>query len=115
MAVEHRTIDAESLQRVAQQRRLLLRRPHAIAGPCAVAEAGAIEGDHPMRFGEWSEDAECDVLEHAAVAMQQDYWRALAGVYVMQANAIHGDELPLRRMPALGPPGLPVDDERGAG
>src|SRR5699024_7141569 len=92
-----------------------LRGPEGAARPLAVAVAGAVEGDDAVGAGGGVEEAAgLEVLDHAAVAVQEDERRAFASLDIVQADAIHGEEPSARRIAALGGPGeLAVDEGCG--
>lgn len=85
------------------QFRLGVRRPNDRARPVTVAEAGPIEYDYPVFFGDQIEQsAGYEILNHAPVAVQQNYGVARSTFDVMKPHAVHVDEPARRRVLSLG-------------
>ena len=101
-------------QRAVDQVGLRLRRPDRAAGPLAVAIARPVEDDHPVGLGRLrDEPARLEVLDHAAVAVQQDQRLALPALDVVQPHPVDLEELAFRGIAALRAPCLlPVDQGR---
>ena len=87
-----------------QQRGLRLRGPDPAPRTLAEAEAGPVEGDDPVIFGEEVEDAaQHEIPCHCPVAVQQHDHRSRAALYVMQPDPVDRDEFAFRRVAAFGP------------
>ena len=71
VAVQNRSFYSEPGDGATQQLHLRFRRPGHVLRPLAVAEARAVEGDHPMPAGESVDQTEVRILQHAGVAVQQ--------------------------------------------
>jgi hypothetical protein len=68
-----------------------------------MAEAWAIKHDDAMILSsEVNQAAAFEILNHAAVAMQQDDRVACAPFDKMEAHAVHLNKLPSRRVISLG-------------
>src|SRR4051794_38649975 len=93
MAENDRRANAELFERSVDQNGLRLRRPNCGARALAVAEAWSVEGNDPVSFrGHVDEPARLEILDHAAIAMQQHQRLTLAPFDVVQTNAVDFDE-----------------------
>jgi hypothetical protein len=64
-----------------------------------VAKAWPVNRDHAVFFGgQINQPAGLEVLDHAAVAMQQDQRRSCAAVDVMESSSVHRYEPPEGRV-----------------
>jgi hypothetical protein len=82
---------------------LRLRRPDHRARPLAVAEARPIERDDAVLLrGHIEEAARCEILHHAAIAVQQHERLALSALDIVQTHAVDFDEAAGRRIVAFG-------------
>jgi hypothetical protein len=82
--------DANLRQRVFDQFSLGVRRPNNAARPVAVTKAGPVEHDDAMILGdEIDEAAAFEVLDHAAVTVQEYDGIACAALDVMEPPAVH--------------------------
>ena len=84
-------------------------------GTVAVAVAGPIEDNHAiLGRGQIQQAARLEILDHAAVAVQQHQGFAFALLYVVQPASIDRQELAGWRIVAFGLPcGAVVDQRRG--
>jgi hypothetical protein len=83
-------LDVEKRERLQQEPGLLERPPSASARTFAIAEAGAVEGDHAIAgAGAFGNAAGDEIRDHAAVAVQQDDWSAGAAIEVVQPGSIY--------------------------
>ena len=99
---------------LVQQRGLRLRAPDPAARTLAEAEAGPVEGDDPVIFGEEVEDAaQHEIPRHCPVPVQQHDDRSGAAFDVMQANPVDRGEFALGRVPAFGPSREGMVGQRG--
>src|SRR6478609_48294 len=97
MSEHDRLLDAELRERILEEVGLGCRRPHHVAGPEAVAEAGTIEHDDAIVLGsEVDQAARLEILDHAAIAMEQHQGASGSALHVMQANSVDVDEPSLR-------------------
>ena len=93
MAEDHRGARAEFAESLVDQVGLRLGRPNPVARARGVAVAGPVEGDHPVLGGGHVEQAaRLEVLDHAAVAVQQHEGFAAPAFDVVQAHAVDLDE-----------------------
>ena len=114
MADDNALPHIEPEKRRVQQRGLRLRGPDPAVWTLAEPEAGPVEGDDPVIFGEEIEDAaQHEIAGHGPVAMQQHDGGARPAFDVMQANPVDRDEFALGRIPAFGPSGERVIGQRG--
>jgi hypothetical protein len=112
MTEDGRAIDADLREGSMDQLGLGFICPDRAAWTLAVAESRAVEHDDPVRLSRHIDQAAgLEILDHAAIAMEQDQWFAFATDNVVEANPIHLDELPGRRTVALSLSGKPVVDE----
>src|SRR5215213_5146667 len=113
MADDDRPLDAELAQSLVEQLRLLGGGPQVPARALAVAEAGAIEDDHPMApQQELSNSAGVPVVPTHRVAVDQHDRAALAPIAVVQPHAVHLHKGALGRVPAFSPAGCNVVAKR---
>ena len=115
MAEHHGALDPKFGQRRVDQLGLSVRRPDRAARPLAVTVSGAVERDHPIGPGRHVDQAAgFEILNHAAVPMQQDQRFSLPPLHVMQSNALHRDELASRWVrPFRTSGGEAVEERRG--
>ena len=112
MPQDDRGRGADPDESLADQLGLAVRRPDHVAGPGAVPVSGTVEGDDPVFPGGAVEQAaRLEVLDHAAVAMQQRQRRAGPPLDVMQPDAVDLQEPALRRVAPLGVLREPVVDQ----
>ncbi len=104
MADQHKPLDADTIERLGDERRLPRRR--CIVGAIrslAPAEARPIEEDHAAVRGETIAEARPQILEVAAGTMDQHHRPrrivARPDVEDVQTSAVDVNELPRRRMP----------------
>src|SRR5215204_4059753 len=82
---------------------LSFRRPNRAAGTIAVAVSRSVKGDDTVvPGGHVNKAARLEILDHAAIAVQQDQWFAFASLNVMDANPADLKEMAGRRILALG-------------
>src|SRR5215212_487296 len=82
---------------------LSFRRPNRAAGTIAVAVSRSVKGDDTVVLGgHVDKAARLEILDHAAIAVQQDQWFAFASLNVMDANPADLEEMAGRRILALG-------------
>ena len=82
---------------------LSLRSPKRAARAIAVAVPGPIKGDDAVVLGgQVDKAARLEILDHAAIAVQQDQWLAFASLNVMDANSADFEEMAGRRILTLG-------------
>src|SRR5690242_15586741 len=113
MAEHEGTLDAQLCQGFPQQLGLRRRRPGSPTRPVAVAEARTVEHDDAVSLCQAVDNAaDLELLDHRAVAMQQNQRRALAAVEVVEPDAVELDEAAMRRMLALGTAGTMADAKR---
>src|SRR5215203_7349090 len=94
--------DSDLAQRCCDQLRLRVRRPDRASRTLAVAVSWAVERDYSIRLGGCLyEPARREILNHAAVAVQEDQRLALSLLEIMQANSINLYELAHRWVAAL--------------
>ena len=100
---EHESaVDAELLQRFEKQFRLCRRCPDNISGAIAVAVSRAIEHDDPVILGsQLDQAARFEILNHAAVAMEQYQRSARATLDIVKPDVIDLNESSGRRIVAL--------------
>ena len=121
MPDDDRPLHPEQVERLAQQRRLRRGRPDPAARPLAVAEAGPIEHDNAVIGGERVDDAAGRHLVGHRPDPVQQHDRRLAAVLrgatveIVQAHAVHRDEISLRRVAAFGAFGQRVIHRRRGG
>ena len=73
--------------------------PDGAAGSLAVAISRTVERDHPVFLRRHvDEAARLEILNHAAVTVQQDQRFAAALIEIVESNAIHYDEFAKRRI-----------------
>ena len=103
MADHYRALDAQLPICLVEQLGLLIGGPHAPPRALTVAEARPIEDHHPTVLQqELGHAAGVVVIPGHGVAMNQDHGLARAPVAEVESDAVHLDELPLGRVPALG-------------
>ena len=104
MAHHHRALYAELLDRLVEQVRLPVGRPHAALRPFAVAEPRTVEDDDPLVLKKQvRQPAGVVVVSCHRVPMDKDDGAAPSAVAVMEADAVHLQERALGRMAPLGP------------
>ena len=78
----------EPLEGFMDQVGLRFRRPKRAAGSLAVAISGPVENDYPILPGGLVEEAaRLEILNHAAVAVQQNERLALAALDIVQSDS----------------------------
>ncbi len=98
--------DAETIEHVAQHRRLIGRRTAAPALAFAPAEPGAVHQDDAMSRGKTLAERQPHVFEIAAGAVDKNDWQSGIGAELghMLAQAADVDEAAARRMGPLDQP-----------
>src|SRR5688572_12364798 len=95
-------LDAYVLKGLIKEVGLCISRPNRAARPLAVSEPWAVENDNAVGSGRHvDETARLEILDQAAVAVQQDKWFAFAPLHVVQTDAIDFEELASRRVLTL--------------
>jgi hypothetical protein len=103
MAEDRCALDPDPRERRPDQVGLCLGRPKSAPGAAAVTIAGAVERDYAVLLGSnVDQTARLEILDHAAVAVQQDERLAAAALYIVQSDAIDVHEPAGRRIIALG-------------
>ena len=96
---------ADPMQCLAEEFGLRGGRPDRAAGPLGIAVTWTVEGDDAVVFGcRLREAARHEVLEHAAVAVQEHQGGPLTDFSVVDLHAIDVDEAAGWRVVALGLP-----------
>ena len=97
MSEHGRLRDPDLAQRGLDQLCLRLRSPDRATGPLAMAIPRAVERNHAVRLGgRFDQAARREVLDHAAVAVQEDQRLSFSLLDVVQANSVDLDELARR-------------------
>lgn len=87
--------------------------PHGIARPFAVAVTWSIKNDDTITVGSHGDQAaRFEILNHAAVAVQEHERLTNTPLDIMQANIVHIDEFSGRRIVALRFSGQPMIHDR---
>ena len=103
MAEDHCGARAQFRQSLVDQVSLRLRRPNPVAGARGVAVTGPVEGNYPVLCsGHVEQAARLEVLDHAAVAMQQHEGFAAPAFNVVQTHAVNFYEPTSRGIVPLG-------------
>jgi hypothetical protein len=112
MSEHDRLFDSELRKRVFEEVGLRRRRPHDISGPQAVAEAGSVKHDDSIVLGgEIDQSARLEILDHAAIAVEQHQGATGSSLHIVQANSVDLGELSLGRIVELRLLGKsPIDD-----
>ena len=114
MSKHDRLFDAKVRKRILEEVGLGRRRPDDIAGPQAVAESGTIEHDHAIILGgEIDQTTRFEILDHAAIAMEQNQRPAGSPLDIVQADTVDVDEPTLWGVIALCLVGKAPIDKRG--
>jgi len=120
MPQNHGPCNPKLLKRSLEQTGLCVRSPDPVARARAVPISGTVKDDDAMLpCRQINKSAGGEILDHAAVAMQENQHRTLALLNVMEADAIHLDKTPKWGVMCLGPSGKPLIDKsrygQGAG
>jgi hypothetical protein len=82
-------MDAYPLEGFVYEISLSLRRPHPASGATAMPEAGAIEGYDPVFFASHGDQAAgAEILDHAAIAVQEDEGLAMPALDIMKPHTL---------------------------
>jgi hypothetical protein len=93
MPKQGRASDADLRERSVDQVRLGLIGPNGAAWPIAVTKSGTVKYDDPVLFRrEIDEAAGQEILDHAAIAMEQDQWLSFPPHNIMEPDPVHLDE-----------------------
>jgi hypothetical protein len=84
--------------------------PHLRPWPARMTEARAIHGDDTISLGQRRKyPADLKILQHGAVAVQQDERRSLASLEIMEVDPFNIEEVAGRWVVPLRSPGAPSD------
>jgi hypothetical protein len=87
--------------------------PDCAAGPLAVTKSRSVKGDHAVFFRcQIDQPAGFKVLDHAAVAMQEDQRSSRPPLNVVEAQTVHCYESSERRVPPFSFMGKPPVKKR---
>ena len=76
-----------------------------------MTEARSIHGDDTVSLGQRRKyPADLKILQHGAVAVQQDERRSLAALEIMEVDPFNIEEVADRWVVPLRPPGAPSDE-----
>jgi hypothetical protein len=102
MAEKNATPESQASKGMAEQGGLGVRSPNLTSRSVAVPKAGAVEDDHSVCLrSPLNEPARGEILNHAAVSMQQDERLSCPVFDIVQPNAVHLDETAHRGISAL--------------
>src|ERR1700724_3041697 len=99
MAENDSVRNAEPIKRALDQFGLRVGRPNDVPRPVAVAKAGTVEYDNPEVLGsEINQTAGLEILDHAAISMQNTQMFARTALDVVKSNAADLEEATGRRV-----------------
>jgi len=99
MPKHNRPLNIQPIKCLLEQICLCFRGPNDIPGPQAVSKSRAVEHDHPViRSCQMNQAARLEILDHAAIAMEQDQGASGSALDIVQANAVDVDEPSLWRV-----------------
>jgi hypothetical protein len=107
-----RLFDVKLNERLVNEFSLSVWCPNLRPWPARVTEARTIHGDDAISLRQRRKyPADLEILQHGAVAVQQDERRSLASLEIMEVNPFNIEEAAGGWVLPLCPPGAPSDQQ----